>query len=228
MLQLRPVEEVMTRDVVTVAPDTCWKDVLRALEERRIDAAPVVDEHGRVLGVVSESDLTALGESPGTWRDWLAHGRDMARTARKARARTAEALMSSPPRTVGPGTPMSDAARLMHRHGVGRLVVVDDDGRLAGIVTRSDLLRSFLCADADLRRRVEEAVRACGDDLAGVEVDVTDGVVTLRGDVERVSRSMALLEAVAAVPGVVDVRDEVSCCVDDTPAYEMSVRGPFA
>lgn len=227
MLQLRPVEEVMTREVVTVAPETCWKDVLRALEERRIDAAPVVDADGRVLGVVSESDLTCMGESPGSWRDWLRHGRDMARTARKARARTAEALMSSPARTVTPGTPVSDAARLMHRYGVGRLVVADDDGQLRGIVTRSDLLRSFLCADADLRRRVEEAVRGCGHDVAGVEVEVTDGVVVLRGEVERVSRSLAVLEAVVAVPGVVDVVDEVRCCVDDTPAHEMSVHGPF-
>lgn len=222
--QSQTVGALMTADVVTVGPDAPFKQVVQALAERGVDAAPVVDQTGALLGVVSGSDLTCHEEEPPGLPAML--GRSAREHARKARARTAGELMSSPARTVSPQAEVREALHEMARGKVGRLVVVDE-GRVVGILTRSDVLRIYLRSDADLQQEVEAAVAAhivCPHEL---QVAVADGVVHLRGWVERSSCEWAAAAAARAVLGVVDLEDEVSCTVDDTVVHEMSVRGPF-
>lgn len=220
----RTVREAMTTDLVTVHPDDPYKHVVQALLGRGVDAAPVVDESGELLGVVSGSDLTCHEEEPPPLPALVTRsGREH---ARKARGRTARELMTTPARTLHPDALVVDALHEMGRAKVGRLVVVDGD-RVVGILTRSDVLRVYLRSDDELQREVQEAVEAqigCEHD---VRVDVGDGVVHLRGWVERASCAWAACAAAHDVAGVVEVEDDLTSKVDDTYVHEMSVRGPF-
>ena len=223
----RSVRSAMSTEVVTAHPDTPYKAIVQTLAERGFDALPVVDERGRLLGVVSGADLTCHEEEPPRLASLLVGGKVVREHGRKRRGRTAGELMSSPARTVGPDAPVCDALREMARSGVGRLVVVEG-GRVVGMLARSDLLRVFLRSDDELQRDAEAAVlEALGDTPHEVSVVVADGVVHLRGWVERTACAWAAAAAASAVPGVVDVEDSLTSSVDDTLLHEMAVRGPF-
>ncbi len=212
---MRTVGDAMTRQVLTVHPDTPFKQIAELLVGQGIDAAPVVDETGRVLGVVSGSDLTCHEETGPTLGQLLIHGRTTLTHARKARARTARQLMTAPARTIGPGAGVCEALALMNRAGIGRLLVMDG-GRLVGILARSDLLRVYTRSDESIQHEADAAVRAAlGAAGADVRVAVADGVVHLRGSVERTSTACAAVGAAQTVPGVVDVDDDVVAEVDD-------------
>lgn len=222
----RTVSDLMTRTVVTVPPDTSFKSVARLLLERSVDAVPVVDD-GQVLGVVSAADLTCHAEEPPGLPALLLGGRERRSHARKRRGRTAQELMTAPPACVPPGATVCEALEVMQKAGVGRVLVVED-GRLVGILTRTDVLRDYVRDDDDLRRDVERAVRrAVGTCPARPDVEVRDGVVLLRGWVERTSCAWAMAAAAREVPGVVDVDDDVLSDVDDTVINEMAARGPW-
>ena len=155
------VADVMTREVAAVVPATPVKDIARTLSQRRVSALPVVDLEGRVLGVVSEADLLLkegrgiLAESP---RRFETAGRRAERT--KSGATVAADLMTAPALTIAPEAPVAEAAGLMRRRGVKRLVVVDEHDRLAGIISRGDVIRVFLRSDGDIRRAVVEGLAA--------------------------------------------------------------------
>lgn len=210
---MRTVGETMTHEVVTVHPDTPFKQLVQVLMRHGIDAVPVVRD-GELLGVVSAADLTCHEESPPTLATLLVGGRTVRQHARKARGRTAGELQSSPARTVGPQASVCEALAAMGRARVGRMVVVED-GVVVGILTRTDLLRVFTRDDHELEREVDGAVRrvvAADDD---VRVVVADGTVHLRGVVARASSACAATAAAHEVTGVVDVEDELTADVDD-------------
>jgi len=219
------VGDVMTTDVVTVHPDASFKQVVRLLAECHVDGAPVVDEDGTVLGMVSGSDLTCHEEEPPRLASLI--GRTARQHVRKSRGRTARDLMSAPVRTTTPSDSVCAALAEMGRGKVGRLVVVED-GRLVGILTRSDVLRTYLRSDEELQREVEQAVRAEVCSPSRLTVTVDDGVVRLSGWVERTSCAWAASAAAHAVAGVVQVEDDLTSDIDDTVVHELSVRGPFA
>ncbi|MFG2006813.1 CBS domain-containing protein [Spirillospora sp. NPDC048911] len=218
------VREFMTDEVVTARPDTSFRELVEKLEERQISGLPVVDDESHVLGVVSEIDLLKkeaaqplaaetrrVARPP--WR--TRHGRlEQAR----ADGRTAGEVMSTPPVTVGPETKVVEAARLLTRHGYKRLPVVDDAGRLIGIVSRADLLRVYLRPDTAIRDEVigEVIVRSLWQDPDKVDVEVDDGEVTLRGRVEQSSLVPIAEKLTAAIDGVVDVRNELAFERDDS------------
>lgn len=219
---MRTVGEAMTRQVLTVHPDAPFKQIVEVLVGQGIDALPVVDERGDLLGVVSGSDLTCHEEPAPTLGRVLTGGLTTLSHARKARGRTARELMSRPARTTSPDTGVCDALTAMNRGHVGRLCVTEG-GRLIGILTRSDLLRVFTRSDAslepDVARAVHDAVDAAG---AEVTVVVADGIAYLRGAVERASTAVLAAAAARTVPGIVDVEDEVVAEIDDVtvvPGY---------
>lgn len=217
------VGSVMTTDVVRATYGTPFKEVARLLGERRISGLPVVDEDDKVIGVVSETDL--MTRQAGTPDPYAAKKRfrlaDLTPAARKqaakARARTAGQLMSEPPVTVHADDTIVEAARTMARHRVERLPVLDEADRLVGIVTRRDLLQVFLRPDAEIRREVVDEVlgRALWLPPHGTEVSVTEGVVTLSGDMERKSEKEIALAMTGRVDGVVAVVDKLTFRVDD-------------
>jgi CBS domain-containing protein len=221
-----PVRDLMTTDVAAVPPGASFKSVVRLLAHRGVDAVPVVQD-GRVLGVVSASDLTCHDEQPPGWTDLLLGGRERREHARKARARTARELMRSPAVTVAPSATVCQALDAMARAHVGRVVVADGD-RLVGILTRSDVLRTYLRDDADVRRDVEEALRrSLGPRAARLDVEVRDGVVRLCGWTELRSSAWTAAAEAAGIEGVVDVDEDVLVEVDDTVVHELATRGPF-
>ena len=215
---MRTVGDAMTRQVLTVHPDTPFKQIAELLVGQGIDAVPVVDERGQVLGVVSGSDLTCHEEAGPTLGQLLTHGRTTMTHARKARGRTARQLMTSPARTISADAGVCDALARMNRSGVGRLLVMDGE-RIVGILARSDLLRVYTRSDEAIQADAEAAVReAVGRAGAGIRVLTADGIVHLRGDVERSSTACAAAGAAQSVPGVVDVEDDVVAAVDDVAA----------
>jgi CBS domain-containing protein len=226
-MRQREIRDLMSTDVLTVPPEACFKQLVRTLDERSVDAAPVVDGEGRLLGVVSQSDLTCHEEQPAGWWQQLFGGRRHRERARKARGRLAADLMTAPARTARPDTTVCEALGLMARARVGRLVVVDE-GRVVGILTRSDLLRAFLRGDDEIRRDVDAAIRASVvDDTSRVDLQVQDGVVLLNGWIRHTSSAWAAAAAARQVEGVVDVEDDILSDVDDTTVHELSTRGPF-
>lgn len=185
------LSDVMTRNVHVVAPFTTVKTVARLLTENQVGALPVVDTAGFVVGVVSEADLVArVAVVPGT-----------------GTGTTAAGVMTSPAVIAPPDLPVRKAAQLMYKRQVRHLPVVDENGRLQGIVSRGDLLRLFLRGDADLKRRIEGDLlpRLAWLDREEVAIDVEGGVVDVRGSVPRRSDVEALTRLIARVDGVVGV-----------------------
>ncbi|GAA3340759.1 hypothetical protein GCM10020358_29520 [Amorphoplanes nipponensis] len=144
------VRDVMTTAVVTVAEHAPYREVVDLLVGNRFSAVPVVDGSRRVTGVVSEADLLRKIEYAGAEAPRLFEGRRRRGERVKATGRTAGDLMSAPPVTVLAGTSLPAAARLMDAEGVKRLPVVDDGGRLVGIVSRGDLLKVHLRPDDEI------------------------------------------------------------------------------
>jgi CBS domain-containing protein len=144
------VRDIMDSDPATVSPETPVEQIVAALRDNGIPGVPVVDSDGRCLGIVTEADLV-LPDDQGDLH--LPHyinlfggtvfleplGRYEQRL-RKAFASTAEDMMTREPDTVAPDATAKDAARLIHDTGHNRLPVVDEDGRLVGVVTRLDVL----------------------------------------------------------------------------------------
>ncbi|MEU2736193.1 CBS domain-containing protein [Streptomyces sp. NPDC007095] len=210
----RIVGEVMTSEVVEARRETSLKDVARLLDRHGISGLPVVDHDDKVLGVISGTDLIrrrAAPSAPGRgprFRKSALH-RSTRHAAIAARATTAEALMSTPAITVHPEQLVADAARVMERHHVDRLPVVDEEDRLIGIATRRDLLRVFLRTDEEIRRNVIDDVltRAMCLPPHAVIVTVHDGMVVLEGQLERrtdIPLAIRLTWRVDAVVGVVN------------------------
>ncbi|MFE1248457.1 CBS domain-containing protein [Streptomyces sp. NPDC058735] len=205
------VSDVMTRTVVALAVGAPFKEIVRAVEGRRISALPVVDSGNRVVGVVSEGDLLRKEEFRGSTPERGPRARPP-EGLRKAQAVTAGDLMTSPAVTVHPDATVARAARIMARHKVKRLPVVDDDAVLRGIVSRSDLLRVFLRADRDIAEEIRHDVLAgrLPDGIESIRVDVHEGVVRLAGRVPDTSVVPLTVRLVRSVEGVVDVRCDLT------------------
>lgn len=213
------VDELMTRRVSVVSPETTLKEVAALLVERRISGVPVCDRDGKVVGVVSERDLLykELGreERGGGPLAWFATG--PAAAAAKANARTAGDTMTSPAVTIEASRRAGAAARLMIDRNVNRLPVVDRRGELVGIISRADLVRAFSRGDREIRREIEDDVlrRSLWVPPETVLVEVDCGEVTLAGTVETRSLAEILPHLVEHVPGVVGVTARLEWRNDD-------------
>jgi CBS domain-containing protein len=199
----------MTAEVAVVTPETPLRDVATLLTVREISGVPVVDDHGRVRGVVSEADVLRAAD-----------GREKTRRMPSARRRhgpgTAGASMTSPAVTIAPDDSVAAAAALMLDRGINRLPVVDA-GRLVGIVTRADLVRAFVRDDERIEREImgEVVLRGIYVKPSDVSVSVREGEVELEGEVESRGKAELLVELVREVPGVVSVRSHVTWRTDE-------------
>ncbi|MGW8378329.1 CBS domain-containing protein [Streptomyces sp. ODS28] len=245
----RTIQNVMTADVVHVGREAPFKQVAELLAVNRISGLPVVDDARRVVGVISETDLmerqaaqekrqererkATRGVTRTFWRGRTVRRRLSRRARRresaKSRATTAGQLMSAPPVTVRPSQSVTEAARVMAEHSVERLPVVDDEGRLVGIVTRHDLLRVFLRRDAEIRAEVvnEVLIRTLWLTRTSLAVTVHEGVVTLEGQVERRSEIPIAVRMCERIDGVVSVVDKLTYRLDDSHLQptEQAMRG---
>lgn len=138
------VSDLMTRDVVTVKRETSLEEAARRLSGLRISGMPVVDDHDRVIGVIGELDImSAMGGKRGAGlRDFLRRILGEPVPARKTGERV-EDVMSAPAITIRAAADVREAARVLDDRRIKRLPVVDDDGKLIGIISRADIVRAM-------------------------------------------------------------------------------------
>ncbi|WP_112273801.1 CBS domain-containing protein [Lentzea terrae] len=213
------VASLMTREVITADVGSSFRDVVKLLEDNAISAVPVLDG-GYPVGVVSEADLLpkeefrgGTGDAPGVFA-----GRAVKHRWEQASGLTARDVMTSPVKTVSPDTTASAAARELAAEGLRRLFVMDSDGALVGVLSRRDLLKLFLREDDELRTQIREEIlgRMLWVDPDTIDVEVSDGVVTMEGPLERQSEVEIAEHLVRSLPGVVDVHNRLDAGWNDT------------
>lgn len=216
------VRHAMTQSVIYVRPATPLKEVAQLLIDHRISGLPVVDDNGSVLGIVSEADFLVKEQGAEAVRHRplariLGESRESRAQLAKLAALTAGEAMTAPAVTIASHRRIADAAALMTARGVNRLPVVDD-GRLAGIVTRADLVRAYVRSDDELARTIRDEVllRILWLDPTPFTVAVKDGAASIRGHVERRSTAEMIEEAVSMVPGIMSVGVDVTWATDDS------------
>jgi CBS domain-containing protein len=207
------VKSVMTKRVISVEPRTPLKEVARLLVSKRVSGLPVVDEDGSVLGVVSEGDILVKERGRPGRATLLDHLLDSnGHEATKHDARDAADAMTSPPITIRPDRPIAEAAALMLDRCVNRLPVVDQHGKLLGIVTRADLVRAFVREDEAIEKEIREDVilRTLWNTPERFRIDVDGGEVTIEGEVSDAESADLLARFIERVPGVVGIRSRVT------------------
>lgn len=223
------VRDVMSRLVVTVSPEDTIHEAAGRLARHAISGMPVVAGR-RVVGMVSESDiidaLTPQEESEAgmTLLDFMVNKGRRA-TEQHAHLRV-EDVMSTVVIDVSGFENLWEAASIMHRRGVNRLPVTDDDGHLVGIVSRADLVRAIARGDAPIASDVREAIEALGEGLfEALSVAAEDGTVTIVGKADCRSTKTLALQVARRVPGVVEVRDGLDYALDDGEELLVSLTG---
>jgi len=219
------VSEVMTRDVIVVRPQTTVRDIAALMVQSRISGVPVVDGEGRLVGVLSETDLLHRAET-GTekrhkwWLGALIDDDQLAREYAAAHARRAEDIMTKQVVTVDPDADLAFVADLLDRRKLKRVPVVKD-GRVVGIITRGDMVRALVMSQSALKaplpRDTEELVQSINErmqqvkwlDSSLVSVSVKDGVAELTGLAASTDQRRALRVLVEDTPGVVRVDDKM-------------------
>jgi CBS domain-containing protein len=215
--------EVMTRDVVTVGPETTVGEIAAILVRHRISAVPVVSGT-RLLGIVSQTDLAHRSET-GTekkrkwWLEVFADPDAKAREYVKSHGLRAQDVMTRFVVSVPEGASLAEVADVLDAHRI-RQVPVMSDGRLVGMISRADLVRKL--AEAKLAAPVPRPdngalQKAIWDQIkaepwlksAFVNLAVKDGVVELWGSVDSDEQHRALKVLVEGVPGVRRVVDQV-------------------
>ena len=201
----------MSTSVPAVSEEAGYKEIVTVMRRRRVSSVPVLDAVDRVAGVISEADLLRKLAAPplpaGTIRlAWRLRERS------KATGVTAGELMTVPAVTISADASAASAARLMQAWQVKRIPVVDEDGRLVGVVSRGDVLSVFDRPDAIIRDEVvgEVIVRQFGLDPEMLDVTVTSGIVTISGLVVDHAVALQLLGAIGRAEGVVGVRDRLA------------------
>lgn len=208
------IKDVMTRDVITVRPETPLKEAAAILAQNGISGLAVVNGDGAVVGVLSEADILFKegGERSAHTGllGWLFETGGSA-LEQKLAARTAGEAMTAPALTIGPERPVHEAATRMIEDGVNRLPVIEH-GQLVGIVSRADLVRAFTRSDGEIADEIRNEIvkRTLWMAPDAVEITVESGDVMLAGEVETATDAELLPVFVQRVPGVVSVSSELT------------------
>jgi CBS domain-containing protein len=216
--------DVMTRDVVTIAPGAAIREAIRLMLDRKVSGLPVVDDGGKLVGILTEGDLLhrieiATERHRWHWLEFLMGPARMADEYVRTHGRVVEELMTRDVATVGAAAPLTDIVALMDHRRIKRVPVVDG-GALIGIVSRADLLaalaraldaqQSLAAGDEEIRRRLlDELAKVNWAPRAGLTVTVADGVVDLDGVVFDEHERTALRVAAENVPGVKRISDRL-------------------
>lgn len=213
-------KDVMTHSVVSVSPDTPVSEIARKLIARGISAVPVLDEAGKIVGIVSEGDLMRRGESgterrPSWWLRMFELPENKAHEFVKTHGLHAGDVMTREVTTVSEDTPINEIAELLEYQHIKRVPVVRD-GRPVGIVSRANLLFGLAAfrtlpavniEDEAIQAELMTALKKAGVRTLSVNVLVSGGVVDIWGDVSSEDERRAAGVAAEGVPGVVEVRN---------------------
>jgi CBS domain-containing protein len=212
------VESVMTKDVVTAHESTGFKELVALLTEHEISGIPIVDDNGRPVGVVSESDTLAKEEYDGGNTRMPLLSRERRTQWHKASGLRAVDLMTSPAITVLSSSSITAAARLLAEKKVRRLCVVNLSGTLTGVISRRDIIGTYLREDGQILADIKDHVFREGMWLfpETLTAEVEAGVVTLEGEVRNRTTSQVAAQLTQKVPGVVAVKNKIRFEIDDT------------
>ncbi len=209
------VLDIMSIDVLTVAPEDSLKAAARRMVEAGVSGLPVVDTNGKLVGIITEADFLER-EADKTHRrllDALMHKPDTV-----VEADTVGEVMSTHPVVIYPEASVTEAARVMSHHHVKRLPVVNDEGVLQGIISRGDVVTVFTRPDDVVEDEIREDIinRVLLLDADSLDVDVSDGIVVLSGCLPTRTDKRLLEEMVRRIDGVVRMESAVTFEVDDT------------
>ncbi|TAV42122.1 CBS domain-containing protein [Rhizobium leguminosarum] len=231
------VQAIMTSTPITVTASTSVAEAAKLMLDNKISGLPVVDASGALVGIVSEGDFLRRSElnteRKRSWLlDWLTSPGKIADEYVRAHGRRVEEVMTAPVSAIAPTASVSDAVRLMERQDIKRLPVVAD-GRLVGIVARSDLLRALSQAlpiaavsagDAQIQAAIDaELARQSWSRNGFIHCRVANGVAELTGTIFDERERLAAKVAVENVPGVTSIRDQL-VWVD--PYYGVAIPPP--
>ncbi len=221
-------QDIMTKTVATVRPDTSIQEIAALMVEKHISGLPVLDEGGKVLGMVSQSDLLHRAEV-GTerkhkwWFRILADTKDMAREYSKAHGLRAGDVMTRYVISVKADAELSDVADILDSNRIKRVPVIEGD-RLVGIITRGDLVRALSLSqlakgankakveNSALHKILQQRIRGqpwLGADQSHINLAIKDGVVELWGFVETEDQHKALRVLVEETDGVTGLVDKI-------------------
>lgn len=212
------VRDLMTSQVITVGPKASLKEAARRMIEAGISGLLVTDDDGALVGVITEADFVKSesgrrAKQRARLLRWLGDGDEMPSTERLV-----EDVMTSDVITLDPDVDHAEAARIMRKSGVKRIPIVEEDGTLRGIVSRSDILRAFARPDSDIIAELQDHV--IGDvlwiDPRKVEVKCVDGNVELHGHLETKSDAVLLEDLTGRLDGVVSVNSHLTWEIDNT------------
>jgi CBS-domain-containing membrane protein len=216
--------DVMTTAVVTVRPETSIHEIAKVLCDHHISGAPVVDDEERLLGIVSEGDLIGHAQLAGEqrrswWQTFLNGPTVLAQHYAKSHGRTASDVMTKEVVTVLETTSVADTARTLEQHRIKRVPVLRN-GRLVGIVTRSNLLQVLATTDVSKPMNVADRIirERLNDELEdqswayllSKNIVVENGVVHLFGIVQSEEERHAIRLAAENQAGVKAVEDHLS------------------
>jgi CBS domain-containing protein len=218
------VGDVMTRGVITLAPDTPLRKAAQLMLQYDLTGFPVVQQ-GKLVGVITEGDLmrrVECGTGGPSAVEALAEPGLLAEAYTHSHGRSVADVMSRQLITASTETSLEEAVRLMERYHVKRLPVVNEDNGVVGVLSRANLLHVFIVAspqeagaaqdDAAIREQLE---RELADHRwlqgASISIAVKDGVVELRGTIADERQRTALRVAAENIGGVRGVADQVTC-----------------
>jgi CBS domain-containing protein len=222
--------DVMVSPVITASKTATVRQIAKILLEKRISAVPVVDEAGKLVGILTESDLMRRAEA-GTehpyswWVHFLAGDATVAADYVKSHAAKIEDVMTSDVVTAAPETPLHEIATLLEEHQIRRVPIVDKVGNLVGIVSRANLIQIVASArpklemtlpDSTIRQKLlGELKKQSWAHTHNLGVTVTNGVVDLWGYAQSDDERKAIRVAAEAIPGVTLVNDHLA----DSPVF---------
>jgi CBS domain-containing protein len=217
-------EDVMTRDVISIAPDATVLQAARLMLQHHISGLPVVDESGKLVGVLSEGDFlrrreTRTEHKRSRWLEFLMGPGRIAAEYSHSHGRKVSEVMTTEVQTVADETPLEEIVELMERKRIKRVPVLCGE-QLVGIVTRSNLMHAMVSMarvaqpaakdDSTIRETLlAEMQKADWAPVAMTNVVVRDGVVELWGTIVDERQREALKVAAENIPGVKAVNDHL-------------------
>ncbi len=196
------VRDLMSTDVVAVGPKTSIRDAARLMFRYHISGVPVVDVDDRLLGIVTEGDFLRM---------------EIERLESGNIPQDVAAVMTRTVKTIEPDMDIMGAARFMQAEDVKRLVVAED-GRVVGIISRFDIVAAFTRPDDLIEDEIREDLirRVLFVDPETVEVSVANGIVTFVGSIGTRTEARLVEELARRLDGVVDVQNQLTWRIDDT------------
>ena len=215
------IGEIMTRDVITVSPQTPIREAARLMADHAISGLPVVDGQGQLVGVLSEGDLILRQKARPRvpwWRAFFQDGEQLAREYQKAAGTTVAEVMTKSAISVSPDLPIEAAALILDQRRIRRVPVVAA-GRVVGIVSRGDLVKVLARAPSRVEKPAsdhqlvsEMRARLASEPWVsnrGIVVDADHGVLLIWGLVATEAEKSAIETMARSLPGAKDVRSQL-------------------